>query len=194
VAEKSVAHRLLALFTSPEHADAIEGDLLEERQTHGRLWFAVNVVTTALALWKQAVELELLRTAALTALAVGLSCLACGLVELVRIELAAVGLSIPTLLLIAACAFLLGAGLVRVAPVIGASAAIAASLVLLLLFLYSQIDVRAEQVRDTADGNIVVAAVSALALLIRDLMAAALLYLLPLNLGSVLMHGRRARR
>lgn len=193
--EPSVAYRLLSLFTSPERAEAIEGDLLEERPVYGRLWFAVNVVTTTLALWRQAVELELVRTAVLAALAVALSCLVCGALALARVELAALGLSgAGTLLLIAAFAFLLGAALVRAAPALGAPAAVAASLALLLLFLYSQVDLRAEQVRGAAGANVVMASVSALAALIRDLAGASLLYLLPFNLGSALVRGRQLRR
>lgn len=195
MAHRSIAFRLLSLFTSPEHADSIEGDLIEERHKYGRLWFAVSVVTTTFALWRQQFELELLRTGALAALAILLSFLVCSMVELVRVELAALGLSnAPTLLLIAAFAFLLGAGLVRIAPVIGVVAAMAATLALLGLFLYAQIDLRAEQLRDMPDSNVFVATAGAVASLMRDLAAAALLYLLPLNLGSVYMHERSARR
>ena len=194
MAKKSVTYRLLSLFTSSDRADSIEGDLIEERHTHGRLWFAVNVVTTVFALWRQALAFELLRTVALSAVAVALSCLVCGVLELVRAELA-LGLSpVATLLPIAAFAFLLGAGLVRLAPTIGVAAATAASLVLLLLFIYAQVDVRAAQLRGLGDASAFAATVDVLALFIRDLAAAAVLYLLPLNVGSVLMHGRRVGR
>lgn len=194
MAEKSVTYRLLSLFTSPDRAESIEGDLIEERHTYGPLWFAVSVVTTAFALWTQAFALERLRTMALTVVAVALSCLVCAVLELVRVELA-LGMSlVTTSLLIAAFAFLLGASLVRVAPTIGVSAAAAASLVLLLLFLYAQIDVRTAEFRGMGDASAVAATVDVLALFIRDLGAAAVLYLLPLNVGSVLMHGRRVGR
>ena len=194
MAERSVANRLLSLFTSPERADSIEGDLLEERQTRGRLWFVVNVATTTLALWRQAVELALLRTAAIAALAVALSCAACGSVELARAELATLWLvNVPSSLLIVAFAFLLGASLVRVAPNVGVAAIVATTLVLLAMFLYTQLDVRAEQFRGAAEGNAIVAAAGVVASLIRDLAAAAAVYLAPLNVGSVLMHERRAR-
>lgn len=195
MAEKSVAYRLLSLFTSPDRAEAIEGDLLEERHTHGSVWFAINVVTTAFALWKQAVELELLRTTALSVLAVAVSCLVCGALELLRAELGPLGVSSgATTLLIPVFAFLLGAALVRGAPRIGAVAATATSLFLLLLFLYTQIDLRGQELRGSGEDANTAALVGAAAALVRDLGAAALIYLLPLNCGSVFMHGRRARR
>ena len=194
LAEHSVTYRLLSLFTSPDRAESIEGDLIEERHTYGRLWFAINVVTTALALWRQALALDFLRTVALSVVAVALSCLLCGALELVRVELALGVSPVTTLLPIPAFAFLLGAGLTRFAPTNGVSAAAAASLVLLFLFLYAQIDLRAAQFRGMGDAGAVAASADVLASFIRDLGAAAVLYLLPLNVGSVLMHGRRPSR
>ena len=44
------ADNLLALFTSREVAEAIVGDLLEQRQAHRRGWFACEVARLALAL------------------------------------------------------------------------------------------------------------------------------------------------
>jgi hypothetical protein len=41
---------LLALFTSPDRASTIEGDLREEAQTHGRTWFWSHVIRTIGAL------------------------------------------------------------------------------------------------------------------------------------------------
>jgi hypothetical protein len=192
VIERSVAYRLLCLFTTPDRAESIEGDLIEERHTHGHAWFFVNVAATTFALWRQAIEGAFLRTMALGVLAVGVSVLMCSAIGLVYVELEVPG--IVTLLLIATFAFLLGAGLVRVAPVIGVAAATAASFVLVLLFLYAQIDAQAAQLRAAPDGNALVASAGALASLVLNLAGAALLYLLPLNLGSVLMHGRGLSR
>jgi hypothetical protein len=192
VPERSVAYRLLCLFTSPDRAESIEGDLIEQRHTHGHLWFFINVVTTTFALWRTAIAIEFLRTMALGVLTVALSVLVCSAIGLVYVELEVS--PVITLLLVATFAFLLGAGLVRVAPGIGVAAATAASVVLLLLFLYTQIDAQTAQLRYAPDGNTVAASVGALASLIRNLAGAALLYLLPLNLGSVLMHGRGLRR
>jgi type IV secretory pathway VirB6-like protein len=192
VIERSIAYRLLCLFTSPDRAESIEGDLIEERHTHGHVWFFVNVATTTFALWRQAIELKFLRTMALAVLAVVLSVLMCSAIGFVYVELEVSG--VVTLLLIATFAFLLGAALARVAPVVGVAAATAASVVLVLLFLYAQIDSQAAQLREAPDGNTVVASAGALVSLIRKLAGAVLLYLLPLNLGSALMHGRGLRR
>lgn len=53
MARLSPAATLLTLFTSPEEALSIEGDLLEESRTRGRSWFWTHVVGTTLALgWK----------------------------------------------------------------------------------------------------------------------------------------------
>lgn len=45
-----MAQRLLALFTSPECAEAIAGDFAEGRGTHGSAWFWRQTLATALAL------------------------------------------------------------------------------------------------------------------------------------------------
>ena len=42
---------LLSLFASLEEAQSIEGDLLEEARSRGRIWFWAHVVRTTLALW-----------------------------------------------------------------------------------------------------------------------------------------------
>lgn len=49
----SLAGTLLSLFASPEEAQSIEGDLLEEARSRGRIWFWSHVVRTTLALWWQ---------------------------------------------------------------------------------------------------------------------------------------------
>jgi hypothetical protein len=46
---------LLSLFTSPDRAEAITGDLAQERKKHGWIWFWLHVVRTSLALWRSAV-------------------------------------------------------------------------------------------------------------------------------------------
>lgn len=45
-----VSLTLLSLFTSPERASEIWGDLKEEAATRGRIWFGSHVVRTAFAL------------------------------------------------------------------------------------------------------------------------------------------------
>lgn len=47
----SLSATLLTLFTSPEQAQSIEGDLLEEARSRGRFWFWSHLVRTTLALW-----------------------------------------------------------------------------------------------------------------------------------------------
>ena len=42
---------LLTLFTSPERALSIQGDLTEEARTRGRIWFWSQVMRTTGALW-----------------------------------------------------------------------------------------------------------------------------------------------
>jgi hypothetical protein len=44
---------LLTLFTSPERAVSIQGDLMEEAQGRGRVWFWSQVVRTAGALYSK---------------------------------------------------------------------------------------------------------------------------------------------
>ena len=48
------AERLLSLFTSPDCAAAIAGDLTEERRHRGSIWFWLHVLGTMLALWRSA--------------------------------------------------------------------------------------------------------------------------------------------
>lgn len=48
------AETLLSLFTSPDCAAAIAGDLTEERQHRGSSWFWQHVLRTMLALWRRA--------------------------------------------------------------------------------------------------------------------------------------------
>lgn len=48
------AERLLSLFTSPDRAAAIAGDLTEERRHRGAIWFWLHVLGITLALWRSA--------------------------------------------------------------------------------------------------------------------------------------------
>src|SRR5688572_29280125 len=51
----TLSEALFSLFTSLDHAEAIAGDLAEERDTRGSAWFWRNVARTVLALWARAV-------------------------------------------------------------------------------------------------------------------------------------------
>ena len=51
--KSSLSFTLLTLFTSPERAESIQGDLMEEAQIRGRGWFWSQVIRTTGALcWK----------------------------------------------------------------------------------------------------------------------------------------------
>jgi len=50
MSESPFAQRLLALFTSPERAEAIAGDFAEARGDRSVTWFWWQVLTTATAL------------------------------------------------------------------------------------------------------------------------------------------------
>jgi hypothetical protein len=47
--------RLFSLFTSSDCAEAIAGDLVEEREQHGWRWFWLHVARITLALWRNGV-------------------------------------------------------------------------------------------------------------------------------------------
>ena len=49
-----VIEGLFSLFTSSDRAEAMAGDLMEERETHGWSWFWMHVVRVALTLWRNA--------------------------------------------------------------------------------------------------------------------------------------------
>jgi hypothetical protein len=49
-----VSERLFALFTSADRAEAIAGDLIEEREQRGWSWFWLHVARVTLTLWRNA--------------------------------------------------------------------------------------------------------------------------------------------
>jgi hypothetical protein len=51
----NVSEGLFSLFTSSDHAQAIAGDLMEEREHRGSVWFWLHVAGTMLALRRSAV-------------------------------------------------------------------------------------------------------------------------------------------
>ena len=136
---KSLSYALLSCVTSAEHAVAIEGDLIEERAIRGKLWFALHVIRTAVALFGFAITQAPLRTALLSAAAVAASCLMCLLVGRAFFEPDAL---IPAPLFgvatIVACAVLIGVALARVAGALGVRAAATTALLLLLMFTVTQ--------------------------------------------------------
>src|SRR5690349_4747394 len=67
----SPTHTLLSLFSTPQRAEEIEGDLLEASETRGRTWFAYHVASVTLALFKESCKEAPLRLALLTVPATG---------------------------------------------------------------------------------------------------------------------------
>ncbi|MGJ5818731.1 hypothetical protein [Paludibaculum fermentans] len=60
-----VVERLFSLFTSSDRAVAMTGDLAEERELRGSIWFWLHAVSVTLALWRSAVMAAPLRMVAL---------------------------------------------------------------------------------------------------------------------------------
>src|SRR4029077_6742885 len=59
---------LLSLFTSPDRAESIAGDLTEESEVRGSVWFWFHGFRTTLALFTNALAMAPLMTLALVAL------------------------------------------------------------------------------------------------------------------------------
>jgi hypothetical protein len=113
----SLSASLLTLFASPEHAQSIEGDLLEEARSRGRIWFWSHLVRTTVALWWKGFSDSPLALLGLT--------LACGATWFLLLVLAEVddspgGFVFGTLLAGFVC--------VRAAPVRGIHASVAVAL------------------------------------------------------------------
>jgi hypothetical protein len=71
-------HAFLSLFTSPDRASSIVGDLTAESGTHGRLWHARQLIGIAAALWFRSICSAPARSLvlALVALAIWIACYA----------------------------------------------------------------------------------------------------------------------
>ena len=67
-----VIEQLFSLFTSSDRAEAMAGDLAEEREHRGWVWFWLHAVGVTLALWRKAAVHAPLRVLALTAAACAL--------------------------------------------------------------------------------------------------------------------------
>jgi hypothetical protein len=61
----NAVERLFSLFTSSDRAVAIAGDLAEEREQRGWIWFWLHVVSVTFALWRSAATEAPLRVLAL---------------------------------------------------------------------------------------------------------------------------------
>jgi hypothetical protein len=62
----NAVERLFSLFASSDRAEALAGDLAEERERRGWLWYWLHVVRIAFALWRNAVTEAPLQVLALT--------------------------------------------------------------------------------------------------------------------------------
>lgn len=62
----NVIEGLFSLFTSSDRAEAMAGDLMEEREKRGWSWFWLHVVRVALTLWRNAATEAPLPVLALT--------------------------------------------------------------------------------------------------------------------------------
>jgi hypothetical protein len=68
----NAVERLFSLFTSSDRAVAMAGDLAEEREQRGGIWFWLHVVGVTLALWRNAATEAPLRVLALVLAGIGL--------------------------------------------------------------------------------------------------------------------------
>ena len=136
---KTLSFALLSCVTSAERASAIEGDLLEERAVHGRVWFALQVIRTTFALLGFAVTQAPFRTATLSACGVAVSILMCLLVSRVFFGTEAL-IPVPFFgfATIVACAVLIGAALACAAGALGVRAAAGTAVLLVLMFVAAQ--------------------------------------------------------
>ncbi len=113
----SLSAMLLTLFTSPEHGQSIEGDLLEEARSRGRIWFWSHLVRTTLALWWKGFSESRLALLGLT--------VACGATWILMLVLAEIDDS-PGLFVFGT--LLTGFVFVRAAPVRGIYASVAVAI------------------------------------------------------------------
>lgn len=139
----SFAAALLSLFVSPERAEEIEGDLIEQSRSRGGLWYGAQVGQVALALCLRAMakaplSVSLIGFAGFIAIWAGIvigevfTTSPVGRYLASESDLPVIGFRIAVLALMAApMGFLTGFALLRLAPVRGAPAALLA----LLLFI-----------------------------------------------------------
>lgn len=145
MAEPSLSLSILALFTPPERAAEIEGDLIEQAHSRSSAWFACHVVLTALSLCRAAVARNFLFVALLSYAAYELTAKAffwgirplrwyaeyeLGIARLPTVSL--------TYALVVLFTFAAGGGLVRFLPAFGAQVAVGAIVLFLLRLVVLQ--------------------------------------------------------
>lgn len=184
---KSLAYALLSAVTSAECATAIEGDLLEERQAHGSLWFALHVLRTTFALFGLALTRAPFRTAALSFAAVTASSLACMLADrLFFASQALVPVPLVGFVAVAASAVAIGAALALFAGALGVRAALTTCALAVMMFVATQAAVKGEP-SPIDEGP----APTTVGLIAAQLLLGFCVYLAPLLTASWWVHLRR---
>lgn len=195
MADRSLALIVLSLFTTPERAASIEGDLIEQRAELGRLWFAVHVAGTTIALFGRAIMRAPFGTAAL-ALATWLAVFVVSWIvrALFLWPGAPIDAPLTGLGVAAASTLAIGAGLARVAPVLGVRAAAAAAAIMLVGFIAAQLIGRSAQFpADAAVSGPGVAMINAVVVAAGNLTLAVSIYLAPLLASSIYTYFRLRR-
>lgn len=137
----SVAFTLLSLFTTTEKASEIEGDLIEQSHAYGKSWMRKQVLLVALSLFGRAISrngtsIALLSVPAFAAIFLSVMLsewlyrgpIGTYLADELAFSLPAAKLALLGLTVFPA-AFLIGAVLVRAAPVLGTRVAVATAVV-----------------------------------------------------------------
>lgn len=185
----SLPHTVLSLFTSAERAAAIEGDLLEEREARGRAWFAMQTLVIALALFQRSFAQTPARISLLCTATIVLSMIVCWIAGLMFLGPDAPFPSPGSgLAAISAAAFLLGAGLMLVAPTLGAQTVVSACVVLSAMLLATRAPARLDQLSAMPDSFLDLQSLVVILWLIGDFAVGTVVYLTPLLLGTVAVH------
>jgi hypothetical protein len=185
------AFALLSLFTTEQRATEIEGDLLEEATCRGRSWFAIHLIGTALALFKESYRQAPLRITALGLAATSIAVATCGVIARL---FAAPDAFYPEPLLglvaIPAFAFVTGFGLGYLGSGLGVRAAAFTTIVLTLVFVVAQVSSRTAGAAFDFDAGLVLALLTAILSTLGQFVVSIVIYLAPLMAGSVYGNSR----
>lgn len=190
------AFMMLSLFTTRQRASAIEGDLIEEGEHRGSIWFVVHVIGTTLALLLESLRQAPLRIGTLTMAGIGLSWMACSIATTAFFAPDAfVPVPLVGFVAIFLWAFLIGFGLEYLAPGLGVRAAALAIMVLTLLFIATVAPTLSDSFVDDFRIGLGLGMLKAFGSLVRMLGSVAFgifIFLGPLMVGSVYAHHRSA--
>ena len=129
---------LLSLFTTPERAESIEGDLMEERLGRGNLWFQLQVIRITFSLFQQSFLQAPLQTSVLSTATFGLLfgavLVTANILELIWVNYAphAFLMFLMAIMITGMPSFLMGMILIRSAPVLGVRAVASTTLLIFL--------------------------------------------------------------